>query len=572
MRLAIAQLNPVVGDLAGNSRRFIEAAELARRDGADVVVGSELGLVGYPPRDLLLRGGFVDACERAVAEIARHATGLTVIVGHPRHLRKGGRLRNSVSVCSGGRVVAVYDKRLLPGYDVFDEDRYFEPGEAPCVVQVAGRRVGLLICDDHWQALDVPGGPRYRIDPVAETAPGCDLILSVHATHSLPGKWARHIEQLRQMAATHGRPIVAVNQVGANDDLIYDGRSVVVEAGGSVAALLPGWREAVQVIDLPGGGPVSVPVVDPMAELFHCLVLGVDDYCRKSGIGSVVIGLSGGIDSSVVACIAAAARGRERVLGVIMPSRYSSADSAADATALAANLGLSPCPVVPIETIHAAAHEALAIPLGAASGGVTDENVQARIRGMLLMAFANGRGALLMGTGNKSELASGYCTLYGDMAGAIAVIGDVLKTRVYALARWINANHLAVGFDRPPIPARCLTRAPSAELRPDQTDQDTLPPYEDLDAIIERHVEREQPFEQIVEETGLGAAFVARIVAMIDRAQHKREQAPLVLKVSPRSFGRGRPMPIVMDSGVSHQPSAIRAVKARRGHGPGKVG
>ncbi|MCZ6811892.1 MAG: NAD+ synthase [Planctomycetota bacterium] len=577
MRLALAQLNPTVGDVAGNTRLVLHAIDQARSDGAEVLVAGELGLIGYPPRDLLFRAGVVEACEQAVGEIARHAGDLLVIVGHPRRCPGGTRpLRNSVSVCRAGKVVAVYDKRLLPGYDVFDEDRYFDPGDQPCVVEAAGRRLGLLICEDLWRAEDVRTERSYPIDPVQETAAlGCDVLLSLHANPFVLGKWQRHLEQLRAAATRHKVPIVAVQQVGANDDLIFDGRSVVVAADGSIAVMLPGWVEQVQTIEVPMGahGLESVGfAVEPMSELYHALVLGVNDYCRKTSNDKVIIGLSGGIDSAVTACIAAAALGPDNVLGVMMPSRYSSAASLEDAMELAANLALPRCQTVPIESTHLAVQDALAAPLRGRTGDVTDENLQARLRGVLLMAFANATGALVLAPGNKSELASGYCTIYGDMCGALAVLGDVVKTRVYALARWINAHHVDCGFAQPPIPQRSLTRPPSAELRPNQLDQDTLPPYETLDLIVERYIELEQSVPQIIDETDIEAQLVRETVSMIDRAQYKRDQAALILKVTARTFGRGRPMPIAMrwqelggrsqESGVTGQRSGVRGEKS----------
>jgi NAD+ synthetase len=457
-------------------------------------------------------------------------------------------------VCAGGRVVAVCDKRLLPGYDVFDEDRYFEPGRAPCVVVVGNRRLGVLICEDFWQAQDVAEDRTYPVDPTREvTERGCDCLVILNASHFVRGKWQRHIQQQRAAAARYGLPIVAVHQVGGNDDLIYDGRSVAVDGGGSPVAVLPGWTAAVETIELVDPGAVAAPglpadvglKVDPLSEVFQALVLGIRDYCGKTGHQRVVLGLSGGIDSAVVACLAVAALGPANVSGVMMPSRYSSAGSVEDATELAANLGMAPCDNVSIESLHTLLHEVLAGPLGDA-GGVTDENIQARIRGVLLMAMSNTMGSLVLVPSNKSELATGYATIYGDMCGALLVLGDVLKTRVYALAEWINACHADCGFASAPIPERSLTKAPSAELRPHQTDQDTLPPYEVLDQIVEGYIERELSVRQIVEETDIDPAVVHAMARMIDLAQHKRDQAAPVLKVTPRTFGRGRPMPIAM--------------------------
>ena len=570
MRVALAQLNPTVGDVAGNAQLLRDAVERARADEADLVVGAELGLIGYPPRDLLFRKGVVEACEQQVQELARNAGDHVLIVGHPRRCRWGTRpFTNSASICAGGRVVRVCDKRLLPGYDVFDEDRYFEPGTEPCLVEAAGRRLGVLICEDLWQAEDTTTGRSYGIDPVQEVVDrGCNLLVVLNASPFVLGKWERHVQQLRAAAVRYRVPIVAVHTVGANDDLIFDGRSVAVDASGSPMAVLPGWIPAVQTIDLPEPGARAAPAipsdvgleVEPLSEMFHALVLGLCDYVHKTGHRKVVIGLSGGIDSSVTASLAAAALGPDNVIGIMMPSRYSSAASLEDARELAGNLGMPRCETISIESLHEGVHEALAATLGEA-GGVTDENIQARVRGVLLMAFSNAIDALVLVPSNKSELATGYTTIYGDLCGALTVLGDVVKTRVYALAEWMNASHERCGFGRPPIPESCLTKAPSAELRPNQTDQDTLPPYEVLDQIVERYIERELSIRQIIEETDLDPALVRETAAMIDGAQYKRDQAAPVLKITTRTFGRGRPMPIAMKWQEARHPapSGVRA-------------
>jgi NAD+ synthase (glutamine-hydrolysing) len=559
MRIALAQLNPTVGDIAGNTRLVIGAIESARRDRAELLVASELALIGYPPRDVLLREGVVEACESAWPKIADAAGDMTVLVGSPRRAAEGVRpFRNSVVALRRGEVAAIYDKRLLPGYDVFDEDRYFEPGQSPCVIAVGGRRIGLLICEDLWQARDVRAERRYDVEPVRETvALGCDLLVSLNASPFVAGKFERHVQQLRALAREHRLPIVSVNQVGGNDDLIFDGRALALDARGEVRASLPGWVSAVGTITLPPS-PLALPAassapvngeaaqgvrVEPLDDLFRALVLGVRDHVRKTGHTRAVLGLSGGIDSALTAVIAAAALGVEQVTGLILPSRFSSDDSCDDAMALAANLGLADCRELSIEPLHEAGRAVLAASLGERAGGLTDENVQARLRGLLLMGHANALGALVLATGNKSELATGYCTLYGDMCGAVAVLGDVLKTTVYELSQWINGQHAACGFPLPPIPRRSITRAPTAELRPDQTDQDTLPPYAVLDEIIRRFIELEQSPATIIAETKLDAALVMRWTRAIDQAQHKRDQAAIVLKVTPRAFGRGRPMP-----------------------------
>ncbi|MCA9286638.1 MAG: NAD+ synthase [Phycisphaerales bacterium] len=548
MRIALAQVNPTVGDVAGNARALVDAATLARSQGADLVVGPEMALLGYPPRDLLLREGVVESCERAVMDIARAARGVTVLVGHPRRAEGGSRpLRNSVSAVRDGRVVAVYDKRLLPTYDVFDEDRHFSPGTVPVVVEAGGLRVGVLVCEDLWMAGDAAVVRRYGIDCVAETARlGCDLLAVPSASPFVLGKPARHLAQLREAARRGSCPVVSVNQVGANDDMIFDGGSVVMAADGAVVAAAGSWKAATVVAGLDDRRPTAPPPDDALADLWHALVLGVGDYLRKTGNARAVLGISGGIDSALTAAIAVGALGPDRVAGLLMPSRYSSAGSVDDALELARRLRLGRVETVPIEAGHTAMADTLSACLGASAQGVVDENVQSRLRGLVVMAFSNATGSLALATGNKSELAVGYCTLYGDMVGALAVIGDLVKGRVYALSRWVNANHRACGFAEPPIPESSIEKAPSAELRPDQTDQDSLPPYEDLDPVVEALVDEDRWVDGAAASTGRDPATVARIAGMLDRNEYKRRQAPLVLKVTARTFGPGRRMPLAL--------------------------
>jgi NAD+ synthase (glutamine-hydrolysing) len=567
MRIALAQLNPIVGDIAGNTALVLDAIDQARRERAEVLVTSELVLIGYPPRDLLFREGVVAACERAVRLIADHAGAMHVIVGHPRHSGPNASrpFRNSASVCQNGNIIAVCDKQLLPGYDVFDEDRYFEPGARSLVVPINGKHVGVLICEDLWRAKDVTAKRQYSIEPVAECMAqrdggGCDLILSLNASPFVIGKWRKHVEQMREIATDYHVPVIAVNQVGGNDDLTFDGRSVVVARDGSLAHVSPGFESAVQTIDLESQELPSPDVaaaitayenwLRPERETYHALVRGVRDYVRKTGNRQGLVGLSGGIDSALVAAIASAALGSENVHGVMMPSIHSSPGSIADALDVAERLRLARCDEISIKAIHEAVRRTVLPALRGTCEGIADENIQARLRGVILMALSNATGALLLSTSNKSEVATGYSTLYGDMCGAVAVLGDLLKTRIYDLSRWINANHAACGFARPPIPENSIAKPPSAELRPNQTDQDTLPPYEILDQIIERFIEREEPEETIITETGFDAGLVRKTLQMIDRAQYKRDQAPVILKLTYRAFGRGRPMPIVMKANV----------------------
>lgn len=566
MRIALAQLNPTVGDVVGNAALIMQAIDQARRDRADMLMTSELVLIGYPPRDLLQREGVVEACETALQKVAEYAGDLCVLVGHPR--RSGGGVRpwrNSVSVCKGGRVIAVADKQLLPGYDVFDEDRYFDPGEKSLVIDITGARCGVVICEDLWRANDVTAKRRYPVEPMRELArQKCQVILSLNASPFVLGKWQRHLHQLRDIATQFDVPIIAVNQVGANDDQVFDGRSVVLDQTGTVREVLAGFDSEVRTVEiavktqgLPFLGPATTLAsinqwVNPNAELFHALALGIRDYCRKTGNTQALLGLSGGIDSALVAVLAAAALGPKNVHGVMMPSKFSSAGSIDDSIDLARRLGLGSCLEASIKMLHEVMQEAVGAAMNQDVRGVADENIQARVRGVILMAMSNAiPGALVLATSNKSEMATGYSTLYGDMCGAIAPLGDMTKTRIYELAKWINANHAACGFAKPSIPENSITKPPSAELRPNQTDQDTLPPYEVLDQIIERYIELEQSASTITAESGIDATLVNKTVRMIDRAQYKRDQAPVVLKVTGRAFGPGRTMPMVMKESLS---------------------
>lgn len=570
VRLALVQFNPVVGAIAANAGRAGEIIRRAEADGADLIVFPELALVGYPPRDLLLQEGFLEAARDAARSLAAFAGRATVLMGCPwrgdagdqsRDWNSGAPITNSLLVMQRGGIVARYDKRLLPTYDVFDEDRYFSPGRLPLVIDVAGTPVGLGICEDLWRGDDVGTAERYRgqSDPVAElVARGARLIVSASASPFVLGKGARQRAILTAHVEKHRVPLAAVNQVGGNDDLIFDGHAALYVPGPAGARLIaagPGFEESAVIADLPNESEwgAAATATDPLLtdapelELFRALVLGVRDYCRKTGFKSCVLGLSGGIDSALTACIAAEALGPRNVLGVALPSRFSSAGSIDDARDTAERLSL-PFQELPIEQPHHAIEDSLA-PLWSAlnadpTPGVTEENIQSRIRGLLLMAISNKTGAILLTTGNKSELAVGYCTLYGDMNGGLAVLSDVTKEQVYRLSRWLNANFAAAGFDRAPIPENSISKAPSAELRPNQTDQDSLPPYAVLDEIIERYVERRQSPARIVSEAGIDAEIVRRIVRLIDLSEYKRRQMATGLKVTSLTFGPGRRMPI----------------------------
>jgi len=550
MHLATAQLDPTVGDVAANCEAFATAVATARRAGATLVLGPEMGLLGYPPRDLVLRGEVAESCVRAADRLAAAFPEMTLLVGIARPTPEGSRpVANSVALCRGGRIEAFYDKRLLPTYDIFDEERYFTPGAAPLVFEHDGRRIGVLVCEDLWRAVDAGSARRYRDDPAAQTvAAGAELLLVPSASPFVMGKHARQRQIVAAAATKLGVPIVVCNQVGGNDDLVFDGGSMAALPGRGVVRELPRFRECVEVMDLAPARVLTEPAaLEPMEELYHALVLGLRDYISKTGHGRVAIGLSGGIDSALVAVLSVAAIGAANVHGLLMPGRYSSAGSITDAMDLAERLRLASREILGITDAHSIMAGRLGAMLGSFAG-VADENLQSRLRGLTLMAYSNATGALVVTTGNKSEFATGYATLYGDMSGGIAPIGDLLKGRVYELSRWINESWQRLGFASPPIPEASLSKPPSAELRPDQTDQDTLPAYERLDRLIELLVHDELDPESIARRTGEPIDFVRRWCETIDREQYKRDQAPVILKVTSRAFGRGRPMPIAARS------------------------
>ena len=506
---------------------------------ADIVVFGELSLVGYPPRDLLKKDGFVADSVAGVEELAKSCEGITALVGfvRPNPDAAGRPLQNAAAVLSGGRVESVHVKTLLPTYDVFDETRYFEPGSRPGCIEVGGRRIGLSICEDLWDA-GALGRELYGQDPIAMLAEdGAELIINMSASPYELGKAKTREELFTRQAARCGLPILYVNQVGGNDELVFDGTSCAISPAGEIIARAKGFVEDMLLVD-PGGGAQRIEELDgEMPRLSAALKLGLRDYVTKCGFSSVVIGSSGGIDSAVVAALAADAVGPENVYSLAMPSRYSSDHSLSDAELLAKNLKIH-YQVVPIEHMHAAAEKAFDGLLDGGNLDIANENIQARIRGSLVMAVSNAFGHLPLATGNKSELSTGYCTLYGDMCGGLAPIGDVLKTLVYDLAEQLNAE---AGFDR--IPRGIITKAPSAELKPDQFDDDKLPPYPLLDEVISRYIEGDQTASQII-DAGFDAEIVNRAVRMVDANEYKRQQAAPVIKVTTRAFGAGRRMPI----------------------------
>jgi NAD+ synthase/NAD+ synthase (glutamine-hydrolysing) len=542
VKIALLQVDPTVGDLSGNARLILDALEVAGAAGADLAVTPELALVGYLPRDLLLSEGFVRRSWEALERLAGGASRLPpLLVGlpEPNPSDEGRPLFNSAVLVGGGRVGERFRKSLLPTYDVFDEDRYFEPFHGPQILTLGGRRLGISICEDIWNDRDFWKRRRYHHDPIEELArSGAEAIINLSASPFSAGKHQLREEMLGNSAARHQVAVLYVNQFGGNDDLVFDGRSSAFTREGVPFARGRSFEADVVVCDLDRPKAIA-PAADlgVESEIWRALTLGTRDYARKCGFGSAVLGLSGGIDSALTAAIAVDAFGPEHVLGVLMPSPYSSRGSLDDARELAGHLGIATI-TLPIEPVMRAYDAVLSDAFADRECDVAKENIQARIRGALLMALSNQRGALLLTTGNKSELAVGYCTLYGDMSGGLAVIGDVPKTMVYSVARWRNDS-----TGRTIIPSSSLTKAPSAELRPNQTDQDSLPPYEILDAILQRHVEQHQPASEIV-AAGFDPATVRRVLWLVRSAEFKRKQAAPVLKVTDRAFGTGWRMPI----------------------------
>lgn len=541
LRVAGAQIDLIVGDLAGNEERIAEAMEWAEAEGADVLLLPELAVTGYPPEDLVMRDGFVDDNIDVIRRLARRSGGCSTVVGfvdhagnHPRGAgdARDRRVANAVAVLADGRLVGTYHKVLLPNYGVFDEDRYFSEGQDPDRIwEIAGVPCGVSICEDIW----LPDGP-----PTAQAAAGARVLLNVNGSPFHRGKASEREAMLAARARASDVPVVYLNLVGGQDELVFDGASLVVAADGTLMHRSPQFEEHRFVLDVPlAGEPVSVgelhPLLDPTEEVYRAITIGVRDYVRKNGFESVVVGLSGGIDSALTAAVAVDALGPDAVWGVAMPSRFSSQHSIDDARALADNLGIR-FDLLPIDGIYRSFLDALGPVFEGTDFGVAEENLQARTRGALLMAISNKFGPMLLTTGNKSEMAAGYATLYGDMAGGYSAIKDIFKTLVYELAEWRNRNGEV-------IPQNTIDKPPSAELRPDQKDSDSLPPYDLFDAILERYVEDDMSQTEIVAD-GFEPELVERVARMVDRNEYKRRQSAPGVRVTTKAFGRDRRLPI----------------------------
>jgi NAD+ synthase (glutamine-hydrolysing) len=546
MRIALAQINTTVGDFAGNAARIVEYARRAQAQAADLVVFPELALCGYPPRDLVEKRDFVERCETELVSLATALPPVPALVGcvRPSGVERGKAVADAAALLANGRIAMGYSKILLPFYDVFDESRYFEPGPGPAVYPLPGARVGITICEDVWNDKNFWKRQLYHRDPVEETVhAGATLLVNIASSPFAAGKPELRQQMLRTIAVERRLPVVYVNQVGGNDSLIFDGGSMAFDSKGELQTRARQFEEDLVIFDTGGGAAALAPAAgSETEEVYRALLLGLRDYVTKCGFRKVIVGLSGGIDSSLVATLAADAMGAQNVHGVSMPGPFSSPGSLTDAEGLARNLGID-YRVVSIVPIYESYLATLASSFRGMAQDVTEENIQARIRGNLLMALSNKMGALVLSTGNKSELAVGYCTLYGDMAGGLAVIADVPKTMVYELARFINAGRPG-GPAAGRIPLACIEKPPSAELRPNQTDQDTLPPYDTLDLILRASIEEGLCGREITERYQLDGELVKQTLRRVALAEYKRQQAAPALKVTAKAFGIGRRFPI----------------------------
>lgn len=538
MKVALAQINTTVGDLAGNEAKIVSAYQRGVGEGVDLVMFPELTITGYPPRDLLLKRSFIAENLNVLNRLATVAGKTAMLVGHvgENKVRPGREVTNCVSLLQSGKIVATRTKMLLPTYDVFDEDRYFEPATENLPVALNGGQIGLTICEDIWNDDDFWPERRYQHNPPVDlAAAGAQLLFNVSASPWSLGKDETRYRMLRSMALKAKCPIVFCNQIGGNDELVFDGGSLVFNAAGDLIARAEMFAEDFVVVDTDSRKTITRPEMPQEELIYKALVLGLRDYLHKCGFKSAVLGLSGGIDSAVVACLAVAALGKENVRGVSLPSQFSSEGSLDDARVLAERLGIQ-YEVIPIQPAFETTKMQLQPAFAGKQEDTTEENIQARLRGVMLMALSNKFGSLLLTTGNKSELAVGYCTLYGDMCGGLAVISDVPKTMVYRLAKWINR-------EKEIIPESSITKPPSAELRANQTDQDSLPPYDVLDAILDAYVVQGRTLSEIV-KAGFEEATVKRVIRLIDFNEYKRRQAAPGLKVTSKAFGVGRRIPI----------------------------
>jgi NAD+ synthase (glutamine-hydrolysing) len=546
VKIALGQINPTIGDFTGNSKKIIESSRQALAQGAEMILFPELAVCGYPPRDLLEKPAFVERNSQVVNEIAQAVPQITVVCGFvsPAKVETGKSVMNSAAVLRQGAVQFVQSKMLLPTYDVFDEMRYFDPAESQKLLPLAGKEFALTICEDAWNDKHFWHRRLYRVDPVDELLhAGGNMVLNISASPFHLGKRELRRQMLATIARDNKVPVLFVNQVGGNDSLIFDGSSMVIAPDGRIVAQAKSFEEDLVLFDsetMQGDMHEQIAVGIPSA--FAALALGTRDYVRKCGFSKVVIGLSGGIDSALTAAIAADALGKENVTGIAMPSQYSSEHSIKDARELACKLGIR-FEVIAIGDIFAGYRKALAQLFAGMPEDVAEENIQSRIRGNILMAFSNKFGALVLTTGNKSEVGVGYCTLYGDMVGGLGVISDVPKTMVYDLSRYVNSLKQV-------IPQSTIDKPPSAELRPGQKDSDTLPPYEVLDNILEDYVEDYRTAEQIAADRGYEVRLVRDVIRMIERSEYKRQQAAPGLKITPKAFGLGRRFPIAQKSEV----------------------
>lgn len=543
MKIALAQIDPTIGDFTGNLAKIVDASRRAAEQGARLTVFPELSICGYPPADFLEKPSFLARCRTAVDELAQATSHLStaILVGAAFAAEPGSGKPavNAAILIDRGKTLLEQHKRLLPFYDVFDEQRYFQPARSQQVVELDGLRIAISICEDAWNDKNFWPRRLYSIDPMEELmAQHPALHINISASPFRHGKREIRRQMLAAIARRDGIPVVLCNQVGGNDSLIFDGSSLVINSRGDAVAQAKSFAEDLVVVDPFSAPPIAEPASDDTEAAWQALVLGTRDYVRKCGFRKVIVGLSGGIDSALVAAIAAEALGPENVIAIGMPSPYSSQGSIDDSRRLADDLGIR-FEVIGISGLFSEFTKALEPLFHGMAQDITEENIQPRIRGTLLMALSNKLGALVLTTGNKSEMAVGYCTLYGDMVGALAVIGDLVKTRVYAICRWLNRDHEV-------IPAAILEKPPSAELRPGQKDTDSLPPYEVLDPIVEAYVERYETPEQIAREHEIPLEIVQQVVRLIERSEYKRQQAAPVLKVTSKSFGMGRRFPIAI--------------------------